>query len=265
VTKNLAINGLQRVKVRFLMASKISNVLSAVAKYICGLFVVIVHVPLILLISPLLLFRRIIFHLAPIIKPNLAKMVTAQSTGLAWGGSVYSSAKAKLIIGIVVEGRPTRDKLREGLENAFAGMDKNGKPLYPELSQKVTHWMGYLFWEPISKSDSRLQYEETESMGLFTYIENEKGDVNVSKLMYKESLLPFPEGSPLWKLTLISNYKDDIEFEDETIKNSFLILSFHHTLVDGFSIMKLAQHICKLSYEQPTSSKESIPMPGIGR
>jgi hypothetical protein len=106
----------------------------------------------------------------------------------------------------------------------------------------------------------RLSFEEVESIGILTYIENEKGDFDVPKFMHEESLSPFPERSPLAHLTLIANYKDNLE--DETTKNySCLIISFHHTLVDGFSIMKLAHQICKLRYKPSAKPNQELDRP----
>jgi hypothetical protein len=214
--------------------------------FLIGLIVAYIVLPcLLILICPIILYRRILFHSAKYVRPDLAKMVTARGSLPAFE-DVYKSARSKLVTAVVLEGCPSLDDLRDGVESALGTVDPNsGQILYPELSQNITKWMGYLFWKPLKNfhADDHIVYCEKQKV-IF-----EQAD----RLLKEESLIPFTNDKAMWKLILYTNYDPDKsdKFVKAESRYSLLVFCVHHTLVDGFSVMKLAHKVCQIQYVPP--------------
>jgi hypothetical protein len=221
--------------------------------YVIGfLFLVIGFCFTISILIPLLVYRRLIFHLAPILRPDLGKMVSSFGSIVACANP-YKSPETKLVITAVLEGCPDEEDIRRSAEETLNNLDtKTGQLLYPEMQQNLTKWMGYPFWKPLEKFklENHVFFDET-------HVTSD----DMSKNLQKNANTPFQETNALWHFRIYKNYTPtgNEEYFNPDSKYSLLLLSVDHSVVDGFALVKLAYKLfgipCVRSPRQPPLSE----------
>jgi hypothetical protein len=237
-------------------------VIMGALEYFVGAVVIFIFVPfLAILLTPIILLRRFLFHCAKFFRPDLGKMVTARGS-LSLVQDPYVSARPKMVTGMVLEGRISLETLYDGVKSTIETIDpSSGEPLYPELTQSIENWMGYPFWKTITNFNLK---------DLITFCDNNTNNTPVDhrevvEIMKVISLKPFERDNPLWKLTVIPRFipLSNSPYMKESISNSqysFVIMEIHHALVDGFSLMKLFHKIFKVKQSIPSADSKQIKL-----
>jgi len=223
------------------------RLISKIFAFIIGFFTLYVCLPvIIILLGPILIYRYVLHKISNLILPDLGKMVTARGT-IAALNDIYKSPRAKLAIGLVLEGCPSYEDLHQGIKSTIEFCDWKSKArYYPELTQSIVQWMGFLFWKPV------------DNFLIDDYIRVENSNVKYNfdqafEMMNQEALIPFEEGKALWKIILLPNFvpnESQVTYFRTEKQYSFAIITIHHSLADGFSIIKLMYSLFQVSNPQ---------------
>jgi len=219
----------------------IGNCFSQSFSFIRNVFVALllcIGIPFgLLLCLPIYIFRWIVFHVAPFMRPDLGKMVTARSSFFA-AEDVYKDPKNMAVASLVVNTNkfPTLDTVFE-IANAkiLAARTLTGEMQYPEFQQCLTTWLGFRFW----KNNKYFKLEDYISLHDPEEITTEE---NLKSIQHKMILEPFKQDGCLWEIKLIWNYKEE---NCEELK-SVVVFKCHHTLGDGYSLIKIFSKVADM-------------------
>jgi hypothetical protein len=216
----------------FKLISNFLQVARMVSKYTLGLSLILLLVPLALsFLLPFVIFRRIVFHSAPILRKDLGKMVSSLGS-LFSVHNPYKVSYTKIVVAGVIEGGSLpEEKLRTALESTIEashdGIDGNsnsaaGVRLYPELKQSLTWWIGYPFWSKSSENEFAMEDH--------FFIEKERltDSSEVNEILRRRTHSPFPLGKPLWNITLYKKYQPNgsEHYYEEGKEYSLIIIEF---------------------------------------
>ncbi|CAL8085280.1 unnamed protein product [Orchesella dallaii] len=145
-----------------------------------------------------------------------------------------SPPRSTLIVTVVVDRPVSFESVKESIEATWLGRDAKK---FPELKQYVDSWMGFLFWknDHSFKLENHLQPKK---------IEGETDDeLEENVCLFMEQLVNktfHPKRSP-WECFVVQNYRNTELQRDKTSTNvmTLLVFRFHHSLVDGYSILKV--------------------------
>jgi len=198
----------------------------------------------VLLFLPVVLFRRFLFHSSKFFRPDLDKMVNSAGTGFAFQ-DVYESTIAKIVVGVTLEGSPTKAEVLRRLEKTLKIMDKSSaEPLYTEMTQEMVPWCGYRFWKDIPnfKLDDYLTVIKHR---VYTFDE-------AIEEMRNQTVIPFERGKALWNITIISKCQlnEKTPYYNPTKTYSFLIFGCHHSLFDGVSAMNFLKSVSHIDAQE---------------
>jgi hypothetical protein len=216
----------------------------------CGLPIIL------LIVIPILTYRKAISKLAKVIRPDLAKMLTHRSTVFSQD-DMLSHTENLVIVSFTVEGNIPLETLKRIFTERILQLKlPNGEIRYPELMQHYEDWMGFRFWKNDDNFDVNHHIQTYNSCSKSGFLsDNELSEI-------RQALLnsPFrPQISP-WEVLLIHNYQT----QDSTLRAktdqpmSIFMLKVHHGIGDGFSIRKLVHEgIINLSSPDPPKSPKA--------
>lgn len=199
--------------------TRLNRALVRVVREICIILLTLIRflgVPLlILLVSPLYLWRRIVWWLSRIFRPDLAKMVVTRSSIMAVDNWM-NQPRCNLIVMVGFEGELNLELLFAELrEKVLTRTNENGEELHPELRQYYERWMGYIFWK----------FEENFSFGAHIRYYEQTEPITTEELTKIEGELALrafePKKSP-WEVHYVRDYKPD--FDENPSKKKSLVL-----------------------------------------
>jgi len=218
-----------------------------VKKLVCSIIVSVVLVGVLILSTPIFLYRKVLNKFVNYNNPNVLTMMDSRSAALAvddmQGNPVVSE-----VFSMVLEGEnqlnieDIRKTFREkALEYRSA---ETGRLQYPELRQCVTVYKGYPFWRNIKS----FKLED------YVYVHPEyKGEPynyqQLMKLSCKLKSKPFPGDKAIWELIFIPKFIPHWDPKPNRVYSALLYRQ-HHCLADGFSKIKFLQ---QLSFHPPPS------------
>jgi hypothetical protein len=223
----------------------LKDIFQGILYYVFGLLCLVVGFCFTaVILIPLLVYRRLIFHLAPILRPDLGKMVSSSGSFFACANP-YKSPGTKLIVSAVLEGCPDQEDIRRSADETLHHLDPNtGQLLYPEMQQNLTKWMGYPFWKPLEKFklEDHVVFDET-------HVTSD----DVIKMIQEDGSTPFKETNALWQGKIYKNYTPTgkEEYFNPGTKYSLALFSIDHSVVDGFALLKLLYKFCGIPFVRP--------------
>jgi hypothetical protein len=232
---------------------------SRVLKTGIGLSVLAIPMPIVLVsLVPLLIYRTSLRYAVRHFKPSLVEIVAPKASIFAMS-DINKSAKGLYAVSILMEGIPSEKEVKEGVRSTLdEKCSTTGLPLYPELRQSIVKFGGFWFWSPIEN------FRIEDQVGYHRERINVDED-SVLQLLKEECSVPIAKNKALWKLTCYSNVKltsRDLSNYNKNSDNkihSLIILTVHHTLVDGFSLIKLVFKLLQSNqpYEFPKTSNHT--------
>jgi hypothetical protein len=220
---------------------KLVSVFSRTSYYILGLFTLIaltifVFIPIAL---PLLLLWGIAILTAKC-KPSLGRPLSPQSVFFAVE-DLYVKPGHTLTFAFGFDGKVSKSQV-EGRYKEM--MEKQ----FPELKQYLSRWMGFYFWakDPNFSLDDHLSCCDDEVKTI------EEWDRRRSAMVEK----PFKEGKSLWEIVLYTN----CSFKNSNGMKAACILRIHHSLVDGYSLLKVIN-----SMTDDKNLFEGLPKPNVAK
>ncbi|CAL8084793.1 unnamed protein product [Orchesella dallaii] len=132
----------------------------------------------------------------------------------------------------IVDGKVTTEELEELIKSKWL---KTKEQIYPELTQYLDSWMGFMFWKP------DLRFNLKHHLKSHTIVGRNDQEVEENVCSFVQDLLnsPYhPKRSP-WEVYVINNYKNEL-LSKECVNGelSLVVFRFHHSLGDGFSSLK---------------------------
>lgn len=236
--------------------------------YVQG-FLAILLLSLFSLISlPVYLYRWIL----TLICPTFGYSHPVTSLGNIFATELLSNRPPRnaIISNFVVEGTVPREEIwqlvkRRWIDASNGGEDNQGskkqrssQKKYPELQQYVEYWMGFLFWRTdlAFRLDNHLKFHNIPAS-------DGNDDGNSEKFICKmmEHLLnkQFVSKRSPWEIHVVTNYRNS-QLASSNKPLTCVILRFHHSLVDGFSLLYAVieglfqQSMESLSFPEPQSS-----------
>ncbi|CAL8122516.1 unnamed protein product [Orchesella dallaii] len=205
-----------------------------------GFAVLLGLIPLYLISTPVFILRLILIRISKVLRPDLENIVSA--TGNLFVADLFSrnSPRCVIVVPIVIEGFHTDDEFRRRI-----GDMANSKN-YKEFKHYITHWNGFAFWTADRSFDvkNHVKFHESENK---TAIDKDVS-LLVERLLNKQF---HPRRSP-WEVYIIRNYEDpELKRGDKSV----LVMRFHHSLADGYSILYA---IIEGMLQSPISS---VPLP----
>jgi len=218
--------------------------LKQLLKYFCSILLMIPFSIIILLQSPIYIFRFLASNLLIRCYPKVDKILTTRSSNFG-SDAIYTRPKCSLIVCLTLEGTLYLDRFREVYQTRVIDPKlPNGQFKKPEWQQYVTKLFGFLFWKWENHFDIR------NHIGMYEgKYQNEF--LSGAKLLNADTLLevtnelvyiPFqPKMSP-WKVYLMHNYRAVNPVTGEATGTgpvcTVVIFRVHHCLADGFSLLK---------------------------
>jgi hypothetical protein len=206
--------------------TKILSILNTVGYYILALLTVITLTVLffIPIVLPLFIWWGVAILTAKWFKPSIGRPLSPQGAYFA-RDDLYVQPGYTVTIAIGLDGQITKNQVekryKEILENQF-----------PELKQYLSRWMGFFFWADDKNFcvDNHISTcgDEIRTIG------------ELDERRFAMANKQFKEGKALWELVHFVNCK----FDEETSKanggmKAACILRAHHSLVDGYSLLKI--------------------------
>jgi len=208
-------------------------ILVTIRNILLALIITLTSLFLTLLASPIYLLRKCIFYIAPLVRPDLAKMLSTRSSAFA----IDDTFNKPHFNGIVAWVLPTNNFPLEKIRQEFSSKillakNEQEKLIYPELQQTLTTWLGFSFWKP-DKSFNLNDHIRLHPRSIEGTITMDKSDN--TKLFKKILNTPVPKGKCLWEIQVLWNYQSRNSDQLKTMA----IFKFHHALADAFSVLKL--------------------------
>jgi len=183
----------------------VRTILSCPIKLVFSTLLCLIAPILFLMMAPIYIFRWIVFHIAPYLRPRLGKMLTTRSTVFAVD-DMYNKPNFNVIVCFTLSSNfLSLDKVREEFtDKILNAKNSSGGLLYPELKQSVTSWLGFLFWKP----DPTFNLED--HITLHEKSSEPTNDMETVKTIIREmSLQPFKKGKCLWEIKVLWNFLDN--------------------------------------------------------
>lgn len=216
-------------------SQKLKILLITVFYFIIGFISTASFIVLVLLSLPIYAARYILsaFIVPAYFHHKIGKPVTAAGNTFATEFLRNYPPRCVIASNFVMEGIITEEELLDTIRTKWLGTEENGEPTFPELTQYVDRWMGFLFWVKDTKSDPKHH--------VFSHIipneakQQPNGpELFIDKMMAHLLNQPFaPQRSP-WEMHLVHGYRNPrLSSGDMTV----ILLRFHHALADGYSLM----------------------------
>ncbi|CAG7829752.1 unnamed protein product, partial [Allacma fusca] len=176
-----------------------------------------------------------VFKLAPLVRPDLGKMLSAKSALFATD-DIYKRPLTPVIAKYMIEGTLDIIRVKELiLNNWIKAKYENGSPRFGELTHHVSHWMGFAFWTPEKKFNIGEHVKIKGSESGFTT------ETQLTVYMNELSTKPYEKYKSPWELIIVPNIVRE-RFADRTPRSA-VIINFHHCLTDGFGLLTLMSKI----------------------
>ncbi|CAG7725579.1 unnamed protein product [Allacma fusca] len=185
--------------------------------------------------SDVMILQYFVFKLAPLVRPDLGKMLSTKSALFATD-DIYNRPLTPIVIKYVIEGTPDIIRVKELiLNNWIKAKYENGSPRFGELTHYVSHWMGFAFWTPEKKFNIGEHVKIKGSESGFTT------ETQLTVYMNELSTKPYEKYKSPWELIIVPNIVRE-RFADRTPRSA-VIINFHHCLTDGFGLLTLMSKI----------------------
>jgi hypothetical protein len=164
----------------------------------------------------------------------------------------------------VMEATIPSDRANEGTTIKVEEEEAGPTLLYPELTQYIYNWGGYVFW----KEDLNFNLNEHINTLHLNYSNTQNGDSesDIKEVDATEEILlselredlinrPWVRNKPLWEIFLIPVASGN---------KTFLIIRCHHCLADGYAILNLfISSLCKNSEFDNPMRRTKRERPGL--
>jgi len=187
--------------------------------------------PLVLGLFLLRTLVRITAHM--IYGKSLGKLLTTRGVCSAQD-NLYKKPQNNIVLKTTFDGRIELEELRNLVKRKWLGAYVKGAiEKYPELKQHLHSFLGYYFWKPCPNFDLQEQVKE-----LIIPLEySDKLNEICNEIVQSSVIQAWKKESPLWEINLVN-----INNRKENVTGSVLILVFHHSLADGYSIFNLVKN-----------------------
>lgn len=181
------------------------------------------------------MIRLLIALLAKLFKPEFYKILPSSSNVLTVD-DMYKNPKYTLVTVEVLEGN---------LDVHLA--KKKYDSLAFETRCFITHWAGYTFWQ----KDEKFNIDNHVSCYHQTGAVDEK---ELHKIKLELLNRPFTRNKSPWEVLIVKNFEPDLDNNahvvDKNKEYTAVVIRFHHSMVDGFSVIK--------QFEKPLITKVAV-------
>ncbi|OXA57717.1 ATP-dependent Clp protease ATP-binding subunit ClpX [Folsomia candida] len=163
--------------------------------------------------------------------------------------AMYKSSTFSIIAPVILQGVPDIEHIRQVIKvKLLEKIDpKTGKWFYPELLQNISYWWGYAFWTKLDKITPTRFIQEC----VHFYKNDDKMQCDFQQLedITRELCFkPYSKDKPLVEFILIPKFIPDLEkqwSQDSTDDKKYfvLILRIHHSVADGYAILRLFENL----------------------
>ncbi|CAG7821676.1 unnamed protein product [Allacma fusca] len=161
---------------------------------------------------------------------------------------VYNRPLISIVLNHIVEGTPDIIRVKELiLTNWIKAKSENGSPRFGELTQYVSHWMGFAFWTPEVKFNIGEHVKLKGSESGFTT------ETQLTRYMNELSLKPYEKYKSPWELIIVPKIVRE-RFDDRKPRSA-VVINFHHCLTDGFGLLTLMSKISSSVVDSGVKSK----------
>jgi len=225
------------------------NILPKLRNSLLAIILIFVAPFLFILVTPIYIFRKIVFYIAPIVRPDLGKMLTTRSTIFAADDIFTKPGNNAVVSGTISQNYISVKKIREEFRSRtlLAGTPK-GLLKYPELQATLIYWLGFAFWKPDPEFnlDDHIRLHPKSTTGAIT---SSKDGMEILREIVNK---PWAPGKCLWDMQILWNCKSESSDELKTM----VIFKFHHSMSDAFSFIKMATN------GAPTNEFNTVAKPG---
>ena len=189
-------------------------------------------IPLLIgLCVPIYTIRYIVEIAAKLFRPDLCKILTTRSAVFAVD-DLYNQPRAPLLVFMILEGDIDVPEAQLNLyKKLVEAKNPDGTFVRPELTQYISKWMGFYFWKKDESFDITNHAHVYDGPMKSAYYTEERLYEIVNNLVTK----PFPKHRSPWEFILFEKCVDEAKGQQAT----GVCLLLHHSLADGFSILKL--------------------------
>jgi len=215
-------------------------------KYLCSLIILLVTSIILLLLSPIYTFRFFVASVVIRFYPAVDKLLTTRSSVFG-ADNIYEKPKCSIIGSIIVEGTLSVEEARKVAP--FLLLDTknpNGTLKRPEFQQYVTPFWGFLAWKWDYNFDIKNHIRMYDGRYQAAFLNGSKPVNSDAMVEVGEELMvkPFPRQRSPWIFHIIHNYNENdpvlgLPVEPKKSAKTAIILQWHHSLGDGFSIVKV--------------------------
>ncbi|ODN05313.1 hypothetical protein Ocin01_01342 [Orchesella cincta] len=197
--------------------------MSDLRAFLTGFGVLVSLIPFYVISIPVFILRFVLCKTSKFLRPDLCTAVSAQGNLFVSDLFSRNSPRCVIVVPIVIDGCYSDVQYLE----RFADMvdTKN----YKEFKQYITFWHGFAFWAPDRSFELRNHVKFYDSENYKTVIDKDVSSL-VERLLNKQF---HPRRSP-WEVYIVRNYEDP---ELVRGKKTVLVMRFHHSLADGYSIL----------------------------
>ena len=220
------------------MASK-NNSSSWVRKIlvvICSIFAYI-SLPLLILLVPVYSLRIVVAILAKLFKRDLGKMLTPRSNLFAseYTEMFKTRTRCSVYVSFLIDIDVDLETFKKYFYDKVVARKRaeTDELQNPEMQQTITNFLGYLFWKWDKNFSMENHVKLYKGPGKVEHVTEEDLPLIMKDLAYR----PFPPGQSPWDIWIWDNAR--LEGDPEEKRKTLYILRVHHSLGDGFAILRL--------------------------